>query len=111
MDASVGIGDEQNIKQAIIQWVEMCPREEHGMFGEYNTQKQWSWNNFLMNLKTRFCVDKSVLYVLSIILSEPIGVFLESTTWTSIYIYIYKVALLAIFLYYLQWEVTSILFL
>ena len=64
----------------------MCPREECGMFGECNTQKQWSWNDFVMNLKTRFFVDKSILYVLSRILSEPIGVFLENSTWTSTYI-------------------------
>ena len=56
------------------------------MFGECNTQKQWSWNDFVMNLKTRFFVDESVLYILSRILSEPIGVFLESTTWISTYI-------------------------
>ena len=39
-----------------------------------------------MNLKTRFFVNKSVLHVLSRILSEPIGVFLENSTWTSMYI-------------------------
>ena len=39
-----------------------------------------------MNLKTRFFVNESVLYVLSRILSEPIGVFLENSTWTSMYI-------------------------
>ena len=86
MDASISIGDKQDIKQAIICWVEMCPREECSMFGECNTQKQWSLNDFLMNLKTRFFIDESVLYVLSRILSEPIGVFLENSTWTSMYI-------------------------
>ena len=86
MDACVGIGDEKAIKEAIIQWVEMCPKEECGIFGECNTQKQWSWNDFRMNLKSSFFVDKSVLYVLSRILSEPIGVFLENSTWTSSYL-------------------------
>ena len=86
MDACVGIGNEKAIKEAIIQWVEMCPKEECGIFGECNTQKQWSWNDFRMNLKSSFFVDKSVLYVLSRILSEPIGVFLENSTWTSSYL-------------------------
>ena len=76
MDTSISIGDEMDIKQAIIRWDGMCPQEEHGM----------SWNDFLMNLKTRFFVDESVLYVVSRILSEPIGVFLENSTWTSMYI-------------------------
>ena len=61
----------------------MGPKEECGIFGECNTQKQWSWNDFRMNLKSSFFVDESVLYVLSRILSEPIGVFLENSTWTS----------------------------
>ena len=39
-----------------------------------------------MNLKSSFFVDESVLYVLSRILSEPIGVFLENSTWTSSYL-------------------------
>ena len=86
MDACVGIGDEKAIKEAIIQWVEMCPKEECGIFGECNTQKQWSWNDFWMNLKSSFFVDESVLYVLSRILSELIGVFLENSTWTSSYL-------------------------
>ena len=64
----------------------MCPKEECGIFGECNTQKQWSWNDFRMNLRSSFFVDKSVLYVLSRILSEPFGVFLENSTWTSSYL-------------------------
>ena len=41
MDAYVRIGDEKAIKEAIIWWVEMCPKEEHGIFGECNTWKQY----------------------------------------------------------------------
>ena len=86
MDACIGIGNEKAIKEAIIQWVEICPKEECGVFGECNTQKQWSWNDFIISLKSRFFMDESVLYVLSRILSEPIGVFLENSTWTSSYL-------------------------
>ena len=83
MDACVGVGHEKEIKDAVIRWIEMCPKDDHSMFGKCNTRKQWSWEDMVTNLKYRIFVDKSVLYILSRILSEPIGVFLENSTWAS----------------------------
>ena len=53
------------------------------MFGECNTRKQWSWEDFIGNIKHRFFVDECMPYVLLKILSELIGVFLGNSTQAS----------------------------
>ena len=65
-DTSVGLGDEVELKEKVIQWIQHAPEEEQAGFGEVLLRKQMILQDYLdLFGKKEGVVDEITLYVLS----------------------------------------------
>ena len=65
-DTSVGLGDEVELKEKVIWWIQHAPEEEWAGFGEVLLRKQMILQDYLNSFgKKEGVVDEITLYVLS----------------------------------------------
>ena len=90
-DLSVGLGDEKELKEKVIQWIKQATEEERSGFREVILHKQimldeWllCWMNGWKSCAADGEIDELVVYVLSHMLREPIAVITKTQFWSSV---------------------------
>ena len=84
-DLTVGLGDGKELKEKVIQWIQHATEEERSGFGEVMLHKQMTLDEWLDKFGVGDGeVDELVIYVLSILLQEPIAVITRTHFWSSV---------------------------
>ena len=76
--------DELDVRKSVMKWLEMCSKQDKNVMGSYMMKKGWQFEHFVNYFQTKtVMVNELVLYIISCIVWEPIGVIFKDHTWNS----------------------------
>ena len=76
--------DEVAVRKSVMKWLEMCSKLDRNAKGLYMMKKEWQFKHFVNYFWTKtVMVNELVLYIISHIVWEPIGVISKDHTWNS----------------------------
>ena len=76
--------DELDVRKSVMKWLEMCSKQDKNVMGSYMMKKGWEFEHFVNYFQTKtVMVNELVLYIISHIVWEPIGVISKDHTWNS----------------------------
>ena len=76
--------DELAVRKSVMKWLEMCSKQDKNVMGSYMMKKGWEFEHFVNYFQTKtVMVNELVLYIISHIVQEPIGVISKDHTWNS----------------------------
>ena len=76
--------DEAAMRNIVLKWLDMCSKPDRNAMGLYMLKKGWEFEHFVSFFQTKtIMVNELVLYVISHIVWEPIGVISKDLTWNS----------------------------
>ena len=82
---TVGLGNEKELKEKVIHWIQPSTEEERSGFGEVMLCKQMMLDKWLDKFGAPDGqVDELVMYVLSQMLREPIAIITKNHFWSSV---------------------------
>ena len=74
----------QMLRSKVLKWLELCTKEDKNVMSTILTRNSWGFDHFYNFFWTQsITMNGIVLYVLSWILQEPIGVILKDDIWNT----------------------------
>ena len=76
--------DEVDVRRSVLKWLEMCSKLDKNAMGSYMSKKGWEFEHFANYFQTKtIMVNELILYIISCIVQEPIGVISKDHTLNS----------------------------
>ena len=80
-DHTRGFEDVQALLDAIWRWLSFCTEDDKSAMGQVLFRKPTKFAHYVEEFKKNYKMDEIVLWVISHILHEPIGVLLKDEFW------------------------------
>ena len=78
-----GFEDVQALLDAIWRWLSFCTKDDKSAMGPVLFRKPTKFIDYVEQFKKNYKLDKIILWVISCILCEPIGVLLKDKFWIT----------------------------
>ena len=84
-DVTIGLGDNKELKEKVIWWIQHATDQERSSFSEVMLCKQMMLDEWLDKFgATDEEVDELVIYMVSRLLQEPIAMITKTCFWSSV---------------------------